>query len=892
MIKEFKTLKVLLTNVCLISGFNFIAGENVVFAKSENVVSAKSDEVFNKEAICTETTGFVISGTEYKSFEEYEQKNVDKKNINFNKKEDQIWEKIFNEESVILYAYNKGIKVFEQIEKTKEKQTLGFRFNKNNLGDIVKEVNKISKKACPHDKNVLALMIFNLLCGNKPIDFTNGIDDIIYALENTTIIANQRQNKDHCADEETINRGKNYISAMIVEKMLSNMITNNFSTQLNRNYAVALIDTLDWVSQFLKDKQVLCNKILLEKGCEKDTEEDTENDLLLCDVFYECSLERDIRNNISRIFNNSLSIEGIIEEKDLVIEQSPGHYDLKHMFPNTYVDPEYLLSDYAKYFCDLNCKNMKCIKNLASSLPSKETVLSLFKPKKIFDQVVSTYEAFNELLSLATEAQERRETIKKLQEKIRDQLKTCKNREELCKKGNFSETTPYTKILENPSINEYLKLSRSPKYEKFKGINIENGVAQPPDELEHLVKYKADKDLFENIKKLAEYDNKWYIQDDKNELKDGIYSLKNFDSKSATKHAQFLYDSLIRLQKLKDSFMFNESIGKSVVIGEAINLFNSTTLDDFIKNLGRQYSYDVALFDSLDQCIIDKYLISTDYENDYRDHIKNRFCGLRLTICQTGGARPAFFKDDISGLEKKLIPLLKHRHVIKKVAGKDLFYFNTDTIYDKKRKCKKNELIQDQAKSQFCEFCEYGQNNALKKYFYNILPWIHQIRSIASTFYSCIREFEFYRQDLTFVTEHDNQAVFFTRRDPTKNKIAGIFCDKFFDFGIKIFDARDVYSKLEFLNPEITQIKLKRYGIDLIESETNNLQNTYERLEFEASQGNNVLKRLKCSYDDRLKKLFSYAVLKYIERKNKANKVSINMQKRPQVVSRFSYQGN
>ena len=50
MIKEFKTLKVLLTNVCLISGFNFIAGENVVFAKSENVVFAKSDEVFNKEA--------------------------------------------------------------------------------------------------------------------------------------------------------------------------------------------------------------------------------------------------------------------------------------------------------------------------------------------------------------------------------------------------------------------------------------------------------------------------------------------------------------------------------------------------------------------------------------------------------------------------------------------------------------------------------------------------------------------------------------------------------------------------------------------------------------------------------------------------------------------------
>ena len=139
--KSFKNkhLKGLLTSICLITSLSFISNNSAIAMEKSNTSE-----------------------------------------ININNK--YIWEKEFSTRSVKAFAKSKNMNLFYQGKKGEDQQTLGYRFNENSIEDIIKNVNKINPNIGNYNKNVLAIMILNILCGQE-IDFTNGIDDIVFAFD-------------------------------------------------------------------------------------------------------------------------------------------------------------------------------------------------------------------------------------------------------------------------------------------------------------------------------------------------------------------------------------------------------------------------------------------------------------------------------------------------------------------------------------------------------------------------------------------------------------------------------------------------------------------------------------------------------------------------------------
>ncbi len=204
--KSFKNkhLKRLLTSICLITSLGFISNNSAIASKNSIVVS-------NNNAC---------------SFVKYS----DIKNDYVNKKP---WLTEFSEESVMAFAKSKNLNIDEQQQLDEKERTLGYRYNRNKIQQIIDRINVINKKANEYDKNVLATLMLNALCGNK-ISFENGLPDIIYAIQCCQLEAHVSLNGSDCEvlknenvrsfykkiDHTRKERGLSYIGGFISDKML------------------------------------------------------------------------------------------------------------------------------------------------------------------------------------------------------------------------------------------------------------------------------------------------------------------------------------------------------------------------------------------------------------------------------------------------------------------------------------------------------------------------------------------------------------------------------------------------------------------------------------------------------------------------------------------------
>ena len=203
--KSFKNkhLKGLLTSICLITSLSFISNNSAIASKNSIVVP-------------TNACSFV--------------KYSDMKNDYVNKKP---WLTEFSEESVMAFAKSKNLNIDEQQQLDEKERTLGYRYNRNKIQRIIDRINVINKEANEYDKNVLATLMLNALCGNK-ISFENGLSDIIYAIQCCQLEAHVSLNGSDCEvlknenvrsfyekiDHTRKERGLSYIGGFISDKML------------------------------------------------------------------------------------------------------------------------------------------------------------------------------------------------------------------------------------------------------------------------------------------------------------------------------------------------------------------------------------------------------------------------------------------------------------------------------------------------------------------------------------------------------------------------------------------------------------------------------------------------------------------------------------------------
>lgn len=383
-----------------------------------------------------------------------------------------------------------------------------------------------------------------------------------------------------------------------------------------------------------------------------------------------------------------------------------------------------------------------------------------------FKKILETYKTFGELVSLAGEAQTRTEKIKELHRSLDEQQA-------------FRTFTTLTNDRDIFLLKQKKLLKNNKKYRLF---DIK------------------DEKLIDTIKKLQEYDNKWTIKNTDCELKSGTYSLNLFEESVASKHASFLYESLNKLDKLKKGFIYDKNIFNSVASAFVINSFNNLRLQKLQDFLAIRYSGNVANLNSIvDQSLCREYSRNTQPQANNLKNIdkliKGDLCALRPSHVYITIDRDNAFLDNIQGTKDALLQQAKHSRLYDDCfEHADLFsLFKSEGVWT---------LKPDLCKVLDVKTLDEEKRYNILRYLYAIylVPWHTQLRNITTAFSSCIDAFDNYKIETTRGNPY--RRTFLAQHDDNHPKRAGIFCNEYGFFGVKVFDD-DNESKAKFLTSDI-----------------------------------------------------------------------------------------
>ncbi len=155
-------------------------------------------------------------------------------NVENLKEKDGSWNKDFTVNSVADLCKEKGVNFDTQKELPIEQQTYGYRFNRNKIEEIIGIVKFRSPNLSVKSKNILAILIQDVLLGNRQgsgsIDFRRGLNQMATAFKHLT--SNKTINK----TSAEVSLGKEYIAGFIVREMLINLIEYRYIFSLEESF--------------------------------------------------------------------------------------------------------------------------------------------------------------------------------------------------------------------------------------------------------------------------------------------------------------------------------------------------------------------------------------------------------------------------------------------------------------------------------------------------------------------------------------------------------------------------------------------------------------------------------------------------------------------------------
>lgn len=153
----------------------------------------------------------------------------------------------FDTNSVLELCKEKNVDFSDRQNVPRGKQTLGYRFNRDKFADIISEVNGSSPNLSNHDKNIMSILIQDVLIGNRQgsggIDFRPGVKDMSEAIK----FYNENGNSEK--PSEDVKRGVEYINGFVVREMLINISEFRYVGDYQKNY----FDALKKVAKFLDE---------------------------------------------------------------------------------------------------------------------------------------------------------------------------------------------------------------------------------------------------------------------------------------------------------------------------------------------------------------------------------------------------------------------------------------------------------------------------------------------------------------------------------------------------------------------------------------------------------------------------------------------------------------